>query len=29
VRKSADRNHSHRARCAGCGVRSKCSQSLL
>jgi CRISPR-associated exonuclease Cas4 len=29
VRKSADRNHSHRGRCAGCGVRSKCSQSLL
>jgi hypothetical protein len=29
VRKGADRNHSHRGRCTGCGVRSQCNQSLL
>jgi CRISPR-associated exonuclease Cas4 len=29
VRKKADRNHNHRGRCTGCGVRSQCDQSLL
>ena len=29
MQKEADRNHSHRGRCTGCGVRSQCDQSLL
>jgi CRISPR-associated exonuclease Cas4 len=28
-RQSANRNHDHRARCAGCGVRSHCDQALF
>jgi CRISPR-associated exonuclease Cas4 len=28
-RQTADRNHDHPARCAGCGVRSHCDQALL
>ncbi len=28
-RLTANRNHDHRGRCAGCGVRSHCDQSLL
>jgi hypothetical protein len=26
---AANRNHDHRGRCAGCGVRSQCDQALL
>ena len=26
---TADRNHDHRGRCVGCGVRSNCNQALL
>jgi CRISPR-associated exonuclease Cas4 len=29
ARLTADRNHDHRGRCAGCGVRSQCDQALL
>jgi CRISPR-associated exonuclease Cas4 len=29
ARLSADRNHDHRGRCAGCGVRSHCDQALF
>lgn len=28
-RLTANRNHDHRGRCAGCGVRSQCDQALL
>jgi CRISPR-associated exonuclease Cas4 len=28
-RLAADRNHDHRGRCVGCGVRSNCNQALL
>jgi CRISPR-associated exonuclease Cas4 len=28
-RMAANRNHDHRGRCAGCGVRSQCDQALL
>ena len=28
-RSTADRNHEHRGRCVGCGVRSNCNQALL
>ncbi len=28
-RMTANRNHDHRGRCAGCGVRSQCDQALL
>jgi CRISPR-associated exonuclease Cas4 len=28
-RQAANRNHDHRARCAGCGVRSHCDQALF
>ncbi len=28
-RQTASRNHDHRARCAGCGVRPHCDQALL
>jgi CRISPR-associated exonuclease Cas4 len=28
-RLAANRNHDHRARCAGCGVRAHCNQALL
>ena len=29
ARLTANRNHDHRGRCAGCGVRSQCDQALL
>jgi CRISPR-associated exonuclease Cas4 len=29
ARLAADRNHEHRGRCVGCGVRAKCDQALL
>lgn len=29
ARLAANRNHDHRGRCAGCGVRSQCDQALL
>lgn len=29
ARLSANRNHHHASRCAGCGVRSRCDQALL
>ena len=29
ARLTANRNHDHRGRCAGCGVRSQCDQVLL
>lgn len=29
ARLSANRNHEHRGRCTGCGVRSRCDQALL
>jgi CRISPR-associated exonuclease Cas4 len=29
ARMTANRNHDHRGRCAGCGVRSQCDQALL
>jgi CRISPR-associated exonuclease Cas4 len=29
ARLTANRNHDHRRRCAGCGVRSQCDQALL
>ena len=29
TRMKANRNHDHRGRCAGCGVRSQCDQALL
>lgn len=28
-RQAVNRNHDHKARCAGCGVRSHCDQALL
>jgi len=29
ARMTANRNHDHCGRCAGCGVRSQCDQALL
>jgi CRISPR-associated exonuclease Cas4 len=29
ARLTADRNHEHRGRCVGCGVRANCDQALL
>ena len=29
ARLTVNRNHDHRGRCAGCGVRSQCDQALL